>query len=367
MTRTDLGEVRAALREVAREVLDPRSPLRAGGGSGEPIGWTELATLEWVALEVPESLGGTGVQFNELAVLLTEMGRAATASSFLGSAVLANWVLAALDAGPERDDLLRRAASGATRVAVAVTAGSPIGSPTGFTLRAAGGRWTVEGRADFVPDAGGAERLLLPVPHPEGGDGIVIVDPTIPGIAVEEQPVVDGTRRLAAVTATAVEVDRAAVWRPAGEGDGLMAMVADRAALAVACDSLGIGQAMLQATVAYAGSRRQFGRPIGSFQAVQHACADMLVQIEAAEELVGAAVSAISDGRPDSAVAVSMAKSQATAMAVDVAGKAVQLHGGIGYTWESGLPAFLKRATLNRSLFGSPADHRRRLAARYLH
>lgn len=364
MIRTDLDDVRAALREVAREVLEPRSPLRAGGGSGEPADWPQLAELGWLALEVPDSLGGAGVHFHELAVLLTEMGRAASTSSFLGSAVLANWVLAALDAGPERDDLLRRAASGATRVAVAVTAGSPSG--TGFRLQAAGRRWAVDGAADFVPDAGGADRLLLPVPHPEGGDGIVIVDPTIAGVTVEEQPVVDGTRRLAAVTATAVEVDRAALWRAAGGGDGLMSMVADRAALAVACDSLGIGQAMLQATVAYAGSRRQFDRPIGSFQAVKHACADMLVQIEAAEELVGAAVAAISDGRHGSAVAVSMAKAQATAMAVEVAGKAVQLHGGIGYTWESGLPAFLKRATLNRSLFGSPADHRRRLAARYL-
>jgi alkylation response protein AidB-like acyl-CoA dehydrogenase len=122
---------------------------------------------------------------------------------------------------------------------------------------------------------------------------------------------------------------------------------------------------MLEATVAYAGARHQFGRPIGSFQAVKHACADMLVQVRVSEQLVSNAVVAVADGDPDGWVAASMAKSYACAAAVDVAGKAMQLHGGFGYTWESGLHTYLKRAALNRSLFGSPGAHRRRLATRY--
>ena len=122
---------------------------------------------------------------------------------------------------------------------------------------------------------------------------------------------------------------------------------------------------MLDATVAYAAARQQFGRPIGSFQAVKHACADMLVQVSVARELVATAVQQLAAADPEAGVAASMAKSWACATAVDVVGKAMQLHGGIGYTWESGIHVYLKRAALNRSLFGSPAAHRRRLAARY--
>ena len=140
----------------------------------------------------------------------------------------------------------------------------------------------------------------------------------------------------------------------------------DRAAVAIACDSLGLSEAMLAATVAYAKVRNQFGRPIGSFQAVKHACADMQVAIAVSRQLVSAAVEAVAEDRPDAGVAAAMAKSHACSAAVDVAGKAMQLHGGIGYTWESGIHVYLKRAALNRSLFGSPAAHRRQLAQRYL-
>jgi alkylation response protein AidB-like acyl-CoA dehydrogenase len=117
--------------------------------------------------------------------------------------------------------------------------------------------------------------------------------------------------------------------------------------------------------VAYAKVRHQFGRPIGSFQAVKHACADMLVKISVSHQLVDAAVAAVAEDRPDAGVAVAMAKSYTCGAAVGIVGKAMQLHGGIGYTFESGIHVYLKRATLNRSLFGSPAAHRQELAKRY--
>jgi alkylation response protein AidB-like acyl-CoA dehydrogenase len=123
---------------------------------------------------------------------------------------------------------------------------------------------------------------------------------------------------------------------------------------------------MLSATVGYAKVRQQFGRPIGSFQAVKHACADMAVSIAVSRRLVEAAVQAIVEDRADAGVAAAMAKSHVCGAAVDVVGKAMQLHGGIGYTWESGIHVYLTRAALNRSLFGSLADHRKELAKRYL-
>jgi alkylation response protein AidB-like acyl-CoA dehydrogenase len=122
---------------------------------------------------------------------------------------------------------------------------------------------------------------------------------------------------------------------------------------------------MLAAAVDYASVRHQFGRPIGSFQAVKHACADMLVQLSVARQLLTAAVGEVAADAGAGGVAASMAKSYACSTAVDVVGKAMQLHGGIGYTWESGIHVYLKRAMLNRSLYGSPASHRKRLAARY--
>src|SRR6185295_10403193 len=118
-------------------------------------------------------------------------------------------------------------------------------------------------------------------------------------------------------------------------------------------------------TVAYARMRQQFGRPIGSFQAVKHACADMLVAISVGRELLAEAVRAVTAGDPEAWITVSRAKSYVGDAAVAIVGKAMQLHGGIGYTWESGIHAYLKRAALNRSLFGSPRLHRRYLAARY--
>ena len=196
---------------------------------------------------------------------------------------------------------------------------------------------------------------------------IVDVEPETSGLGVTAQPVLDTTRRLALVTADGVEAPAASVRRFAGDPAAAVRRLLDRAAVAVACDSLGLSEAMLDATVAYAKVREQFGRPIGSFQAVKHACADMLVQVSVARELVTHAVRQLADDPddPDDPVAASMAKSYACSTAVAVAGQAMQVHGGMGYTWESGIHRYLKRATLNRSLFGSPAAHRRRLAARY--
>ena len=122
---------------------------------------------------------------------------------------------------------------------------------------------------------------------------------------------------------------------------------------------------MLAATVEYAKVRQQFGRPIGSFQAVKHACADMLVQIAVSRQLVGAAVDAVARGPRTPRRRRRWRSPTSCSAAVDVAGKAMQLHGGIGYTWESGIHVYLKRAALNRSLFGSPAAHRQQLAQRY--
>jgi alkylation response protein AidB-like acyl-CoA dehydrogenase len=290
--------------------------------------WLSLVDAGWVGLEVPEQFGGAGATFAEVAVICEEMGRAASTNSYLGSAVLAIGTLKALQPSETRDRLLTEVASGRVRVTAALG-------------------------AEFVPDACGADQILVIA---NGG----VVESAV---TVTPQRVLDETRRLATVTPA---VDAGEMLHFDGDPDAAVRRLMDRAAVAIACDSVGLCEAMLSATVDYAKLRQQFGRPIGSFQAVKHACADMAVSIAVSRQLVEEAVQAIVEERPDAGVAAAMAKSYVCGAAVDVVGKAMQLHGGIGYTWESGIHVYLKRAALNRSLFGSPAAHRKELAKRYL-
>jgi alkylation response protein AidB-like acyl-CoA dehydrogenase len=319
MTR-EFEEFHHELRSVAGDLL----------AKDRTVDWSVLVDAGWTGLEVPDHLGGAGATFAEVAIVCEEIGRAASANSYLGSAVLAVGALKALQPSDTRDGLLSDVASGAVRVAVAL---EPF---------------------DFVPDAEGADRVFV-----AADDGIAEAS-----VTMAPQPVVDETRRLAIVTADGAEGSE--VLRFAGDAESAIRRLRERAAVAVACDSLGISEAMLAATVSYVKVRNQFGRAIGSFQAVKHACADMQVAMAVSRQLVNAAVEAVAEDRPDAGVAAAMAKSYVCSAAVDIAGKAMQLHGGIGYTWESGIHVYLKRAALNRSLFGSPAEHRNQLAQRYL-
>lgn len=335
----EFAELHQELRSVARNLL----------ANGEPD-WALITQAGWPGLEIAEPLGGAEVSFAETAVVAEELGRAAARSSHLGVS-LGIGALLALPPGDARDTTLSAAAEG-TELPVAVLSTGDR-SDIGFTLTADG----LSGSAEFVPDAGEATRLLIPAHDSAGEPVLVDIDPTAPGLTLTAQPTLDETRRLVTVTATGVRPTD--IWQfPAPQ------QLVERGAVAIAVDSLGLAEAMLAATVDYVGIRHQFGRPIGSFQAVKHACADMLVQISVARRLVDAAVDAVTDTRAASA-ATSMAKAYAGDTAVAVAGKAMQLHGGIGYTWESGIHVYLKRATLNRSLFGSPTAHRRTLAARF--
>lgn len=329
---TDFEEFHDELRSVAADVL----------AKDREVEWAAVVDAGWVGMEVPEELGGAGATFGETAVILDQIGRAASTNSYLGSAVLAVGLLNTLQDSQIRDQLFAAVAGGGSRLAVVAD---------GFELD--GGR--VTGSAEFVADAVGADRLLLIT-----DSGVAVVQSA--GLTVRTQPVVDETRRLATVTADAAVVDEVLAFE--GEPEAARRALEDRAAVAIACDSLGVAEQMLSATVDYVKVRHQFGRPIGSFQAVKHACADMLVSIEVSRQLVAEAVAAVSDNA-DAGVAAAMAKSHACSAAVDVAGKAMQLHGGIGYTWESGIHAYLKRAALNRSLFGSPAAQRNKLVQRY--
>lgn len=331
MADSDFREFHDELRSVAGDLL----------AKEHEVGWPVLVDAGWVGLEVPEHLGGAGATFAETAVILGQIGRAASANSYLGGAALAVGVLNHVEPNGLVDELYQVVANGSGRLAVVI---DEFGISSG----------QLSGRAQFVPDAAGADRVLVLIP-----DGVAVVPAA--ALTITAQPVVDETRRLATVVADGVVTEAVLPFR----GPTAAGAIRDRGAVAIACDSLGLAEKMLAATVDYVKVRHQFGRPIGSFQAVKHACADMLVAIEVSRQLVTDAVAAIAEGG-DAGVAAAMAKSQVSSAAVDVAGKAMQLHGGIGYTWESGIHTYLKRAALNRSLFGSPAAQRQRLSTRYL-
>jgi alkylation response protein AidB-like acyl-CoA dehydrogenase len=365
----EFADLHDDLRAVARDLLGrgagPAAPGRRCPGAA--VEWRLLAETGLLGLEVPAALDGAGASFAEVAVVLAEMGRAAACSSYLGGAVLGAGTLGWVEAGPGRDALLRGIASGGP-VPVAVLADGSDSSLEGrapFRVEQSARGRQLSGRAAFVPDVLEADWLLLLANDPGGVPVIVAVEPGVAGLVRTAQPVLDSTRRLGAVTAENVQVRPESVWRFDGDPEPAIRALLDRAAVAIACDSLGLGEAIMDATVSYVRVREQFGRPVGSFQAVKHACADMLVQIRVSRQLVVAAVREVACGEAGASVAASMAKSYTCSAAVAVTGKAMQLHGGMGYTWESGIHAYLKRAALNRSLFGSPTAHRARLAARY--
>ncbi|ROO85916.1 alkylation response protein AidB-like acyl-CoA dehydrogenase [Actinocorallia herbida] len=346
------AELHAELRAVVRDLLAKTGPDAAPD-------WRTLARSGWLGLEAPEELDGAGASFAETAVVLHEFGRAAARGPYPAVAALALGALTLLEPSPGRDGLIEATVAGRT-VPILALDGEAEHVPFRLLRTATG--LALHGAARFVQEAPAADRLLLPALDPAGTPVLVDLPARTAGLTGSAIPVLDETRTFGEISAQGPTVPEDSVLRFADEAKAVRRLH-DRAAVALACDSLGSAEAMLDATVAYAGTREQFGRRIGSFQAVKHLCADMLVKVEVARHLVGAAVRAeAGEGDP---VAAAMAKSHACAAAVEVAGTAMQLHGGMGYTWESGIHVHLKRVTLDRELCGSPAAHRRRLADRY--
>ena len=349
-------ELQDELRAVARKLL---------AESRSSPDWGLLADVGWLGLEVPEQYGGAGAGFAEVAVVLRELGRALARSPFLGRTVLAVAALELLAPSPVRDELLAFTATAESQLSVVLATGESTAPP--FQIVATDNGLQVNGSAAFVPDVREADRLLLLANDPDGEPVLVSVTGDAAGLQLTQQTVLDETRSLTAVSAEALPVAAGDIWRFRTSPSSSAMLLRCRGALAVACDSFGIAEQMLDATVTYAKGRQQFGRPIGSFQGVKFMCADMLVASRISQELLATAIEALASANPAVdcvrvELEVARAKAYVTAHAVDSVGKALQLHGGIGYTWDGGIHVALKRAALNRSWFGSPSMHRRRLA-----
>ncbi|MBW0100956.1 acyl-CoA dehydrogenase family protein [Pseudonocardia sp. KRD291] len=340
--RWELSPEQADFRTVLADWLGdvcPRDTLRGWLDAGDHATFAHrLHTDGWFGVGAPEDLGGEGGGLVELALAAEQFGRhAAPSSSWLASMV----ALPAVAAVPDAAKALF--GDGAV-VALATPAGTIPGGDA--TVRAAGAG--LSGSVPTVLAADVAARFVVPV-RGEKGLELHLVDAGRPGVRVQPRALTDRSRSVAdieldGVPSTLIQADAAEV----------LARCAHRGAVLVAADALGAMVAMLDATVEYVGQRKQFGVPIGSFQAVKHAAAEMLVKVESSRSIAYLAAAVVDAGRDDAAVYAATAKAQICAAGPVAADSALTLHGAIGYTWEHDLQFFYKRALLDAELLGSP-------------
>ncbi|MFI0150339.1 acyl-CoA dehydrogenase family protein [Streptomyces lydicus] len=354
-----------ALRDAVRSLLADRSDpatVLAGLESDVPYDtglWRALATgIGTAGLLVPEKLGGAGASTREAAVVMEELGRSVAPVPYLTSAVIAVTALLALD--HDREEVAARLTALAEGRTVGVLAlplpTAPGGLPEPAVRADAAGVLT--GRVTSVADVAAAELLLVPAQGPDGPE-LHAVEAAADGVRTEAVTPLDLTRPLGHLTLdgargrllAAGDRARAAVERALLTGAGLLAS-----------EQLGVAEWCLTETVRHTAERTQFGRPVGSFQALKHRMAALWLEVASARAAARNAADALATGSPDAAVAVAVAQAYCAPVAVRAAEECVQLHGGIGMTWEHPAHLFLKRAKSDELALGSPGRHREALA-----
>jgi alkylation response protein AidB-like acyl-CoA dehydrogenase len=364
----ELSDDQRALQDAAAGLLDDRcstTRVRQVADEGDHLDralWAAMAEQGWLAVELPGARGGLGLGFVETVVLSEQVGRHVAPVPFAGTVATSRALASALDDGRVDDGT----ELGATRLGTWVerlASGDAIGAvawsrrPGAVTARSAGdGAWSLTGRSDLVVFGPAADVVIVAADTAGRSDG-----PALFALAPGEgerpspEPAMDRTRSVGWLTLS----DRPALFL--GGGD-VAADLLDRVATVAAAEMLGAAGRVLEMTVDYAKDRVQFGRPIGSFQAVKHRCADMLVDVEGMRSATYYAAWAVGAADPDAAAAASVAKVWGSDAARRVMASALQVHGGIGFTWEHDLHLFLKRSQLDQTSFGDAAVHRERLA-----
>jgi alkylation response protein AidB-like acyl-CoA dehydrogenase len=362
------SEDQRQLGAVLRDFLDQRSPesevrrfMDTESGIDEAT-WRQMAEeLGICGLAVPENLGGAGGSFVDVAVVLEELGRALTCVPFFSSVVLAQSLLLACAHEQTTAEWLPGLANGSLRAAVAFAEPGAVWDATGITMRATKSvqQWRLSGTKSYVID-GQSAHVVFVVARTDTGLSVFAVDAGAPGLRREPLPTMDLTRKQARLEF--VDVPARLVGR-ADEGHESLQMMLHLAAVGLSAESVGGAQRVLEMSVDYAKSRYQFGRPIGSFQAIKHKCADMLLAVESARSAAYYARTVAAGGPPaELPVAASMAKSVCGDAYMACAAENIQVHGGIGFTWEHPAHLYFKRAKANQLMFGDPVLHRSRIA-----
>jgi alkylation response protein AidB-like acyl-CoA dehydrogenase len=334
----------------------PESEVRAAMESAtghDPVLWRRCASeIGLQGLGIAESFGGAGAGLTELGVAFEELGRALVCGPFLSTLGLAVPAITRACDRADAEPLLSSIAAGDTIATLAWAGVEPALS----TLRVRNA--AITGTTPIVVDAVAADLLLVAARDGDGRVGVYRVHPGASELSRESLVALDSTRRLACVTFTGTPAECLAL-----DAAPALAQAFDTARLLLAAEQLGGAQRVLESAVDYARTRVQFGRVIGSFQSVKHRCADMLVDVELARSLVYSALAAAQADPSALRREAAMARAFVSDAYVRLAADNLQIHGGIGFTWEHNAHLYLKRAKSTQHLFGSPAMHRRQLAA----
>src|SRR5580693_2716010 len=381
MNLSDSTEQRE-LRESVRRFLAERAPLtkvrdlmETADGTDPDVWRQASAQLGLPGIAVPEEYGGAGFSFAEQAIVLEELGAALFTGPYLASAVLAAAALLASDDTETMKDLLPGIAAGETVATLAFTEDGGSWDPASIRLAATRNAttrnaatkdttsgWRLDGHKSFVLDGHSADLILaVAATETDGKLSLFAVTGTANGLTRQALPTLDQTRKLARLSFN--HTPARLVGEP-GAARAVLDHTLDVAAVALAAEQLGGAQRALDMAVAYAKVRQQFGRPIGSFQAIKHRCADLLLEVESLRSAVGYAAAAVSGSSSELAVLAPLVKAYASDTYFHVAAANIQIHGGIGFTWEHDAHLYLKRAKASELFLGDGSYHRERLATR---
>ena len=357
------------LRSFVRQFLDEKSDeaavralMETEQGYDEAV-WSQMAEqLGLQSLIIPEAYGGQGFSWVELVVVLEEMGRSLLCAPFFSSVVLATSALMLSGDEAAQSEYLPKIASGELIATVAVTEENGRWDESGVTATAtaAGDSWTIDGAKHYVLD-GHTAGLIIVAARTAAGVSLFAVDGDAAGLERTALSTMDQTRKQAKLTlsgtpATLIGTD--------GAGWVTLEAMLDRAAVGLAAEQVGGAQKVLDMSVEYAKDRVQFGRPIGSFQAIKHKCADMLLEVESAKSAAYYAAWCAAEDNDELPAMASLAKSYCSEAYFHATAENIQIHGGIGFTWEHPAHLYFKRAKSSELLFSDPTYHRELLAER---
>ena len=372
-----LDSDQSLLATSVREVVESRYPVAyVREMIGDPRGfskefWSDAAELGWLGLLVAERFGGAGLGPLELFAVQQELGRGVVPGPYLSSAVLASTALGEAGSEVQRQSWLPRLASGDAVASVALQESRGGWDAAAVSLPAsleAGGGYRLTGEKRFVPDAHVADLLIVPArtgnPEARGSDGITLflVETAASGVSVRTMETIDPTRRLCEVHLDGVAVGTDAVLGEPGGGWPLLETVMDVGRVALCAEMVGGAERALEMSAEYARTREQFKRPIGSFQAIQHKCANMLVEVESSKSVTYYAAWAAANDVEEAPLAAAMAKAYCSDAYRHTAGEGIQIHGGIGFTWEHDMHLYFKRAKSSEVTFGDATWNRELVA-----
>jgi alkylation response protein AidB-like acyl-CoA dehydrogenase len=363
------SEEQELLRTTAREFLAGEAPMiKVRAWMDDPRGfdpglWAKLAELGWLGLLLPEEYGGAGLTLVDEIVLAEELGRALTPSPFFATF---QGALAVLHAGTEtqKKELLPEVAAGRKILSFAITEESGNEDPDELVTRAEkrGAGFVLNGTKLFVPDGQNADVIVVAARASgpgESGISLFLVERGAPGLAVTPMLSLDQTRRIAEVK---FENTPAQLLGTPETGWATWTTVRNHALVHLAGEALGGSQKVLEDSVKYAKERVQFGKPIGVNQAIKHKCADMLIQVESSKSITYYAAWAVAENIEEAELAASMAKAYTADAYRATSAENIQIHGGVGFTWEYDCHLYFKRAKALEVTYGDPAEHRERVA-----